>query len=92
MTPHGEALAFRIWQYCQPREWMESYNEVAEALGVDPRTIAAVARHKGWGDRFAYCRETGADAAWRSGAPVRVISDALDGGSYRVALRGVVCG
>lgn len=56
MTPHSQAIAFRIWTYCNPRGWGLTYNEVAEELGMTAQQIGSIAKVKGWLDRF--CAES----------------------------------
>lgn len=52
MTIKTQALRFRIWQYANPKGWDVTFSEVAAALGVDARSIGAIARHAGWVERF----------------------------------------
>lgn len=51
MTPHMEALAYRIWAYANPREWDCSYAEIADGTGVTVNQIHNVIVQKGWGGR-----------------------------------------
>jgi len=52
MTPRSKALAYRIWAYCQPREWNCTYGEIADALGESPKRIGSIVHHKGWASRL----------------------------------------
>jgi hypothetical protein len=52
MTPATQALAFRIWQYCEPRGWDCTHGEVAEALGVPRASVSTTAHWRGWAGRF----------------------------------------
>jgi hypothetical protein len=53
MTPRSEALAFRIWQYCEPREWINiTVPEIAEELDECPKRIGSVMKLKGWHQRL----------------------------------------
>ena len=51
-NPRTEAMAYRIWGYAAPRGWDCETREVADALGVSPASVGAVARRKGWTNRF----------------------------------------
>ena len=46
-----EALRFRIWQFCQPREWDVTIKEIAEALDVHWVSIRNVMMKAGWAHR-----------------------------------------
>jgi hypothetical protein len=48
MTPRSEALAFRIWAYCEPRGWDVTSPEIAEALGEPMPRVRLVCAMKGW--------------------------------------------
>lgn len=52
MTPRGHAIAFRIWQYCQPLGWDCTLAEVADALDEPLATVRAVIKLKNWGGRL----------------------------------------
>jgi len=52
MTPRGHAIAFRIWQYCQPRGWDCTLADVADALDEPFATVRAVIKLKNWGGRL----------------------------------------
>lgn len=60
MAARSEALAYRIWAYCEPREWDCTVREVSDALGVSAKRVASIAHHKGWTERL---RVSGSDAA-----------------------------
>lgn len=47
-----EALAFRIWGYCEPKGWDCTASEVAEALGVSWQRVVATLKFKGWARRI----------------------------------------
>lgn len=51
MTPRQQALAFRIWQYCQPLGWNVTTIELANALEQSRYTIHSILRAKGWSNR-----------------------------------------
>ena len=51
MTPHMEALAYRIWAYANPREWDCSYAEIADGTGIGYDLVARVISDKGWAGR-----------------------------------------
>jgi len=56
MTPRGHAIAFRIWQYCQPLGWDCTLAEVADAIDVTLPTVRAVIKRKNWGGRLRVTR------------------------------------
>lgn len=51
MTPHMEALAYRIWAYANPREWDCSYAEIADGTGIGYDMVSRVISNKGWAGR-----------------------------------------
>lgn len=51
MTPKSEALAFRIWAFCEPQGWNVTPGEIAEAVGATTQRIGRVLAAKGWTDR-----------------------------------------
>lgn len=52
MTARTDALAFRIWAYCTPREWNCDVREIADALGVSWQSVRGVCIRKGWSARL----------------------------------------
>ena len=52
MTPRTEALAFRIWQYANPRGWDCTAGEVGDAIGSSPMQVGIACSAKGWGTRL----------------------------------------
>jgi hypothetical protein len=52
MTHRTEALAFRIWQYANAREWDVSIADVASALGESPHVVRGVVGSRKWGTRL----------------------------------------
>ena len=52
MNPKTEALAFRIWQWANEREWDCNVNEIAEALGEPIVRVTTVCSIKGWCGRL----------------------------------------
>ena len=46
--PRLEALAFRIWQVAEPREWGVSLDELAAMLGEEADELRRVCKRKGW--------------------------------------------
>jgi hypothetical protein len=52
MTPRAEALAYRIWCYCEPRGWDCTHREVADALDVPLKRVSHVCTVKGWASRL----------------------------------------
>jgi len=51
MTPHMEALAYRIWAYANPRDWNCSYAEIADGTGISGGMVSRVISDKGWAGR-----------------------------------------
>lgn len=51
MTPHMEALAYRIWAYANPREWDCSYAEIADGTGISVGMVNHVIMKKNWTGR-----------------------------------------
>ena len=51
-SPATQALAFRIWAYCTPREWDCTVVEIAEALGESTPRVSATCQHRGWNQRL----------------------------------------
>jgi hypothetical protein len=52
MTHRTEALAFRIWQYANVREWDVSIADIASALGESPHVVRGVVASRKWGPRL----------------------------------------
>ena len=51
-TPRTEAIAFRMWAYCEPLGWNCTFGEVAEHLGVNIKSVVSVATMRKWTDRM----------------------------------------
>lgn len=45
-------IAYQIWGNCQKHGWYRTSTEIADAVGVDPRTVRGIAQARGWNDRF----------------------------------------
>lgn len=54
MTPHMEALAYRIWAYASPRGWKCSYDEIADGTDISYFMVMKVIRAKGWQGRVPH--------------------------------------
>lgn len=52
MTPHSQAIAFRVWQHCRPIEWNCNINDAADAIGEPRKTVQAIVVMKNWHKRF----------------------------------------
>lgn len=52
MTPRSQALAFRIWAYCEPRGWDCTLTEVADALDESINRVRGVCQWRGWTERM----------------------------------------
>lgn len=52
INPKLEALALRISNYAKPLAYDVTYTDVAEALDVSRQLVVAVAKYKGWSNRF----------------------------------------
>ena len=50
--PASEALAFRIWQYCERREWNVSIADVAEALDEPVARVRGICTQRRWSTRM----------------------------------------
>jgi hypothetical protein len=61
MTPRGEALAFRIWQWANPRGWDCTTTEVADAIRSTPAAVGRIGYLKGWTSRFRRTEERAID-------------------------------
>ena len=58
MTPHMEAIAFRIWQVAEPKGWDLTVSEAARCAGMHFQSAFRAVKAKGWLTRF---RTTEAD-------------------------------
>lgn len=56
MSPRMEAMAFRIWQYANPRGWDCTVGEIAEALDMHPIPVGRVCAMRGWHVRLRKTR------------------------------------
>lgn len=52
MKPETEALAFRIWQYANAREWNLTVSEIAADLREPLQRVSRVVSLKCWGSRL----------------------------------------
>ena len=52
MNPRIEATAFRVWQYCKPREWNVTVVEIADALDLPMTTVRNLCARRGWSNRL----------------------------------------
>ena len=52
LSPRSEALAFRIWAYCQGVEWNCTVREIADALEASVHSVSSVIGFKSWHDRL----------------------------------------
>lgn len=68
LSPHSEAVAFRIWAHCDPIGWDCTHREVADAIGVSASSVSAVCNLKGWNQRLRANDDPQARAAtaWRT--------------------------
>ena len=57
MTPHMEALAYRIWAYANPRGWKCSYAEIAEGIGLEYWQVNKVFTQKKWTGRVPHMND-----------------------------------
>lgn len=51
MSPRSMALAFRIWQVCEPVGWNLTIGQIAEELEEPLARVRWVIAKKGWGNR-----------------------------------------
>ena len=61
-----EALRFRIWQFCQPREWNVTIADIADELAEPAGRVRMVLRHAGWSSRVRVQSPTEGLSRWRS--------------------------
>lgn len=52
MTPANEALAYRIWAFCEPLGWDCTALEIAENVDDSAHRVGAILRWKGWAGRI----------------------------------------
>lgn len=76
MTPRSQAIAFRIWQHCEPIGWDCNIKDVADALGVSWKVINGVAVAKGWNTRFRKDTPDSLSDGSLNGSPFGTISRA----------------
>lgn len=50
-NPRTMALAYRIWAYCEPREWDVTIPELAEEMRESVQAINGILRTRGWLNR-----------------------------------------
>lgn len=51
-TPKTHALRYRIWAYCQPREWDCTTHEIADGIGEIEATVRQTIATARWGGRL----------------------------------------
>ncbi|WP_121064675.1 hypothetical protein [Chachezhania antarctica] len=56
VNPTTEAIAFRVWQHCEPIGWNCTVADAAEAVGEPLSRVRRIIGHKGWGGRFRATR------------------------------------
>ena len=59
MNPRTEALAFRIWQHCEPKGWDCTSQEIAEALDEPRQRVISVMHWKGWSWKLRRTKRAG---------------------------------
>lgn len=81
MTPKSEALAFRIWAYCEPRGWDVNVTEIAENLEAPLGRVVGVLAGKKWLNRV---RSSSSSFRHRAHQQAKVAYDPLDflGGDF----------
>lgn len=52
LSPRTEALAFRIWQVCEPKGWDITLDDLADRLDVAADRVLWVLRAKDWAGRI----------------------------------------
>lgn len=57
MTPRAQLLAYRIRNYCHPRGWDVTVQEIATALQTTPQTVGRILNYKGWAGRVRAFRK-----------------------------------
>lgn len=52
MTPANEALAYRIWAFCEPLGWNVSVKDIAEEMGCSWQRARTICQHRRWLNRL----------------------------------------
>jgi len=52
MTPRTLTRMYLIWCHCTPMGWGQSYQSVADAIGVHRQSVVQIAHQMGWQGRF----------------------------------------
>ena len=52
MNGRSEALAFRIWQFCEPLGWNVTHGEIANHIGASYQQVSRICQWKGWAGRL----------------------------------------
>jgi hypothetical protein len=63
-----DALAFRIWQFAESKNWDCTANEIADALHIHPNAVTSTCRHRGWSNRLRLEARNGFGAIGIGGA------------------------
>ena len=77
MTPHMEAIAFRIWQVAEPKGWDLTLPEAAKMAGTSTSYASKAVRAKGWLSRFRAHQTDGQAYKWK-----RISELGVGGGVY----------
>lgn len=88
-NPRTAALAFRIWQHCQPIGWNCTLAECADVLREDVNRVRWVAQHKRWLGRFRIGSMDEQTFYLRFFAPGHHVTAGEASDSYRTALRQI---
>ncbi len=51
LSPKSEALAYRIWAYCEPRGWNVTPREIGDEIGICASHVVQLLWRKGWHTR-----------------------------------------
>lgn len=68
LSPRTQALAYRIWAYCEPLGWDASVRDIAEALGEPISAISGTVGIKGWHTRLRAPEQSG-ELGYRAHSP-----------------------
>jgi hypothetical protein len=51
-TPRALAVRLMVWQYCQPRGWDVTFNDIVFAVDATPGEVSSALRRTGWHKRL----------------------------------------
>lgn len=72
MNPRIETIAFRIWQYADPREWNVTVQEVADALDLPMTAVRNLCAKRNWSNRMRPMSTAYIDVPLRAGSDAAI--------------------